>query len=55
LKKNKFNPKKAENLVFFLTKDLVFIHTDIRLLSRKRNNNSYNEGATKMWDISRDE
>jgi hypothetical protein len=44
---NKFNPKRAE---YF-----VFIHTYLRFLSRKRNSNTSNEGATKMWDIGRDE
>jgi hypothetical protein len=41
---NMLNPKRAENL--------VFIHTNICLLSIKRNStNTYNEEATKMWDI----
>ena len=44
---NRLNSKRDE--------DLVFIHTNLRLLSRKRNINTYNEGATKMWDIRRDE
>ncbi|GAU49563.1 hypothetical protein TSUD_191890 [Trifolium subterraneum] len=44
-KRNKINPKKAE--------DLVFIHTNLRLLSR--NNKTYKEGPTKMWDIGGDE
>ncbi|GAU44553.1 hypothetical protein TSUD_400170 [Trifolium subterraneum] len=44
LKRNKLNPKRA--------KDLVFIHTNLRLLSRK--NKDYNEGPTKMWDIGGD-
>jgi hypothetical protein len=43
---NRFNPKRAE--------DLVFIHTNLCLLSRKRNNNTYIERVRKMWDIGRD-
>ncbi|GAU32553.1 hypothetical protein TSUD_218110 [Trifolium subterraneum] len=45
MKRNKLNPKRAE--------DLVFIHTNLRLLSR--NNKTYKEGPTKMWDIGGDE
>ncbi|PNX78363.1 hypothetical protein L195_g034341 [Trifolium pratense] len=44
MKRNKLNPKRAE--------DLVYIHTNLRLLSR--NNKSYKEGPTKMWDIGGD-
>ncbi|CAJ2633433.1 unnamed protein product [Trifolium pratense] len=45
LKRNRLNPKRAE--------DLVFVHTNLRLLSR--NNKNYKEGETKMWDIYGDE
>ncbi|XP_058750554.1 uncharacterized protein LOC131623560 [Vicia villosa] len=45
LKRNRLNPKRAE--------DLVFVHTNLRLLSRK--SEIYNEGVTKMWDIGGDE
>ncbi|KAG5540905.1 hypothetical protein RHGRI_020969 [Rhododendron griersonianum] len=40
-KRNKMTPKRAE--------DLVFIHSNIRLLSRRTR--QYMEGQTKMWDI----
>lgn len=40
-KRNKLNPTRAN--------DLVFIHTNLRLLARKRK--SYMEGETKMWDV----
>ncbi|KAJ7971487.1 Dimer_Tnp_hAT domain-containing protein [Quillaja saponaria] len=45
MKRNKMTPKRAE--------DLVYIHTNLRLLSRK--NESYTTGQSKMWDISGDE
>ncbi|CAL5211332.1 unnamed protein product [Lathyrus oleraceus] len=45
MKRNRLNPKRVE--------DLVFVHTNLRLLSRKSEN--YNEGETKMWDIGGDE
>lgn len=45
IKRNRLNPKRAE--------DLVFVHTNIRLLSRKSKN--YNERETKMWNIGGDE
>ena len=45
LKRNRLNPKRAE--------DLVFIHTNLRLLLRRTK--SYHEGETKMWDIGGDE
>lgn len=45
LRRNRLNPKRAY--------DLVFVHTNLRLLSRK--NKNYNEGATRMWDIGGDE
>ncbi|XP_058778863.1 uncharacterized protein LOC131652890 [Vicia villosa] len=45
LKMNRLNPKRAE--------DLVFVHINLRLLSRK--SKIYNEGVTKMWDIDGDE
>ena len=37
-------PKRAE--------ELVFIHSNLRLLSRK--SNLYSKGETKMWDIAED-
>ncbi|KAJ1376945.1 hypothetical protein SESBI_49404 [Sesbania bispinosa] len=33
--------------------DLVFIHTNLRLLSRK--GKSYKEGESKLWDLAADE
>jgi hypothetical protein len=39
LKKNRFNPKRAEDLIFF--------RTNLRLLSRKRSGNTYNEEQKK--------
>lgn len=45
MKRNRLNPKRAE--------DLVFVHTNLWLLSRKSKN--YNEGETKMWDVGGDE
>jgi hypothetical protein len=47
LKRNRVNSKRAG--------DLVFIHTNLFILSGKRNINTYNEVATKMWDVYRDE
>ncbi|XLT08507.1 hypothetical protein HN51_054300, partial [Arachis hypogaea] len=44
LKRNKLKPKRAENL--------VFVHTNLRLLSRKTP--QYNKGETMMWDIAGD-
>ncbi|KAF7835522.1 Dimer_Tnp_hAT domain-containing protein [Senna tora] len=44
MKRNKINPKRAE--------DLVFVHTNLRLLSRQ--SSKYNEGETRMWDIGGD-
>jgi len=44
LKRNKIHPKRAE--------DLVYIHTNLRLLSRK--SEGYKEGDNKIWDISGD-
>ncbi|KAG5556173.1 hypothetical protein RHGRI_006710 [Rhododendron griersonianum] len=43
-KRNKMTPKRAE--------DLVFIHINLRLLSRRTR--QYMEGQTKMWDIAGD-
>ncbi len=43
-KRNKMTPKRAE--------DLVFIHSNLRLLSRR--SRQYMEGQTKMWDIAGD-
>ncbi|KAJ7961382.1 Dimer_Tnp_hAT domain-containing protein [Quillaja saponaria] len=45
MKRNKMTPKRAE--------DLVYIHTNLHLLSRK--NESYTIGQSKMWDIGGDE
>ncbi|KAK7295871.1 hypothetical protein RJT34_18785 [Clitoria ternatea] len=45
MRRNRLNPKRAE--------DLVFIHSNLRLLSRK--SKSYHEGESKMWDIGGDE
>ncbi|RDX81089.1 hypothetical protein CR513_38279, partial [Mucuna pruriens] len=44
LKRNKLNPK--------IVVDLVYIHTNLRLLSRK--SEEYMKGSTKMWDICGD-
>lgn len=44
---------KRNKLHFTRAQDLVFIHTNLRLLSRK--SQSYKEGETKMWDIGGDE
>ena len=44
LKRNKMTPQRAE--------DLVFVHSNLRLLSRK--STQYTQGQTKMWDISGD-
>ncbi|XLS89452.1 hypothetical protein HN51_065460, partial [Arachis hypogaea] len=44
LKRNKLKPKRAENL--------VFVHTNLRLLSRKIL--QYNKRETMMWDIAGD-
>ncbi|KAI3440220.1 uncharacterized protein J3R85_003840 [Psidium guajava] len=43
-RRNRMTPKQAE--------DLVFIHSNLRLLSRK--DPRYLEGETKMWDIGGD-
>ena len=45
LKRNKMTPKRAE--------DLVFIHSNLRLLSR--NSSKYREEETKLWDIRGDD
>jgi hypothetical protein len=44
LKRNKITPKRAE--------DLVFVHCNLRLLSRRRD--EYNKGKTQKWDIGGD-
>ncbi|XP_061347130.1 uncharacterized protein LOC133292709 [Gastrolobium bilobum] len=44
MKRNKMDPKRAE--------DLVYIHSNLRLLSRK--SPKYNEGESQYWDISGD-
>ncbi|XP_056158649.1 uncharacterized protein LOC130134879 [Syzygium oleosum] len=44
VRRNKMTPKRAE--------DLVFIHSNLRLLSRK--SLQYAKGETKMWNIGGD-
>ncbi|XP_061356814.1 uncharacterized protein LOC133301208 [Gastrolobium bilobum] len=44
IKRNKITPKRAE--------DLVYVHSNLRLLSRKTP--SYAQGANQMWDIAGD-
>ena len=44
VRRNKMTPKRAE--------DLVFIHSNLRLLSRRTP--QYMQGETKMWDIAGD-
>ncbi|KAG6520646.1 hypothetical protein ZIOFF_017705 [Zingiber officinale] len=44
LKRNKITPQRAE--------DLVYVHYNLRLLSRSPH---YNEGESKMWDVGADE
>ena len=44
VRRNKMTPKRAE--------DLVFIHSNLRLLSRRTP--QYMKGETKMWDIAGD-
>ncbi|GAV83902.1 hypothetical protein CFOL_v3_27347, partial [Cephalotus follicularis] len=44
IKRNKMTPQRAE--------DLVFVHTNLRLLSRR--SPTYKEGGSKMWDIGGD-
>ena len=44
MRRNKMTPKRAE--------DLVFIHSNLRLLSRKTP--QYRQGETKLWDIAGD-
>ncbi|KAL8535464.1 hypothetical protein ACS0TY_011189 [Phlomoides rotata] len=41
IKRNKLTPSRAD--------DLVFVHYNLRLLSR--NENDYKEGETKYWDL----
>ena len=45
LKRNKMTPKRTE--------DLVFVHSNLRLLSR--NSSHYKEEETKLWDIAGDD
>ncbi|KAG5523737.1 hypothetical protein RHGRI_030653 [Rhododendron griersonianum] len=45
LKRNRMTPQRAE--------DLVFVHSNLRLLSRK--SPQYCQGQTKMWDIAGDQ
>ena len=44
MKRNKLTPQRAE--------DLVYVHNNLRLLSRRSPN--YNEDESKMWDIRDD-
>ena len=44
MRRNKITPQRCD--------DLVFVHYNIRLLSRRTP--QYREGETKMWDISGD-
>ncbi|GAV69128.1 LOW QUALITY PROTEIN: Dimer_Tnp_hAT domain-containing protein, partial [Cephalotus follicularis] len=44
IKRNKMTPQRAE--------DLVFVHTNLRLLSRR--SPTYKEGGSKMWDVGGD-
>jgi hAT family C-terminal dimerisation region len=44
LDKNPMDPKRAL--------DLVFVHNNLRLLSRR--SSQYNQGESKMWDIAGD-
>ena len=44
IKRNKLTPQRAE--------DLVYVHNNLRLLSRRSSN--YNRGKSKMWDIGGD-
>ena len=44
MKRNKLTPQTVE--------DLVYVHNNFRLLSRRSPN--YNEGESKIWDIRRD-
>lgn len=45
LKRNKMTPHRAE--------DLVFVHSNLRLLSR--NTPQYHQEETKMWDVAGDD
>ncbi|WCJ21049.1 hAT transposon superfamily [Euphorbia peplus] len=44
MRRNKMTPKRAE--------DLVYVHTNLRLLSRK--SQPYAQGETQMWDVGGD-
>ena len=44
MKRNKLTPQRA--------KHLVYVHNNLRLMSRRSPN--YNEGESKMWDIGGD-
>ena len=44
-RRNKLNPSRAE--------DLVYVHTNLRLLSRR--SEDYKQGASKMWDVRADD
>ena len=44
MKRNKLKPQRVE--------DLVFVHNNLRLMSRRSTN--YNEGESKMWDVGGD-
>ena len=41
MKRNKLKPQRVE--------ELVFVHNNLQLMSRRSQN--YNEGESKMWDI----
>ena len=45
MKRNKLTPQRAE--------DLVYVHNNLRLLSKRSPN--YNEGESKIWDIGGDD
>jgi hypothetical protein len=45
IRRNKITPQRAQ--------DLVYIHTNLRLLSRR--SDAYKQGRSRMWDIGGDE
>ena len=45
IKRNKLTPQRV--------KDLIYVHNNLRLLSRRSSN--YNEDESKMWDIGGDD
>ncbi|PKA55721.1 hypothetical protein AXF42_Ash012013 [Apostasia shenzhenica] len=44
MRRNKIHPQQAE--------DLVYVHTNLRLLSRRTP--QYQQGETRMWDVGGD-